>query len=193
MIHEIDILRYWLGDITRVYVEESSIKTRPFGVEETASMTLRFATGAVGTFLLTEWAILPYSADEHSRSNHKCSAGLSPYGWESATGENPLIPRVGQNAYTIVGTKGSISVPELKRWHLDGDEAPSWNAVLRQDTSASDAVDPERDPIGLQLAHFVEVLRGKAKPACSAADGTAALKVLEAMVKSMETRQPVDV
>lgn len=53
MIHEIDILRYLLGDVKRVYVEQGD-RTRPYGPEETLAVTMSFVNGCVGTFVMTE-------------------------------------------------------------------------------------------------------------------------------------------
>uniref|UniRef100_A0A0K3CHY2 BY PROTMAP: gi/472581415/gb/EMS19154.1/ quinate utilization oxidoreductase QutH [Rhodosporidium toruloides NP11] n=1 Tax=Rhodotorula toruloides TaxID=5286 RepID=A0A0K3CHY2_RHOTO len=51
--HEIDCLRYLFGDITRVYCEVGA-STRGYPVDETGAVTLRFASGVVGTFLFSE-------------------------------------------------------------------------------------------------------------------------------------------
>lgn len=51
--HEIDCLRFLLGDIVRVYCEGGQ-STRGFPVDETGACTLRFASGVVGTFVFSE-------------------------------------------------------------------------------------------------------------------------------------------
>lgn len=51
--HEIDCLRFLLGDIVRVYCEVGR-STRGFPVDETGACTLRFASGVVGTFVFSE-------------------------------------------------------------------------------------------------------------------------------------------
>lgn len=60
MIHEIDNMRYLFGDIVRVYVEPG-ISTRGFDVEETAVMTLRFRSGTVGAFVLSDAVASSYN------------------------------------------------------------------------------------------------------------------------------------
>lgn len=52
-VHELDLLGYLFGPITRVYCE-SGVNTRGFEVDETVAMTLKFASGMVGTFLMSE-------------------------------------------------------------------------------------------------------------------------------------------
>ncbi|ODQ55848.1 NAD(P)-binding protein [Saitoella complicata NRRL Y-17804] len=169
MIHEVDNLLYLFGDITRVYVEKGE-NTRDHECEETAAMTLKFKSGAVGTFLLSD-------------------AVASPYNWESATGENPAIPAQHQCVYTIMGTEGSISLPELKRWYYTGG---SWTTPFLSDMSLREEVD-DVPPFTLQLRNLVGVHRGEEEPMCSGDEGYKDLVVIEAIVESMETGKPVDI
>jgi predicted dehydrogenase len=171
--HEIDNFRYLFGDINRVYVERG-IETRPHEVEETVAMTLRFDSGLVGTFVLSD-------------------AVASPFNFESATGENPLIPKTGQAVYTILGTRGSISVPEMRRWHYDAQGSKgSWMDPIEFDDSLKNGID-DVPPFTLQLRDLVAVQRGEKEPTCSGIEGCKSLFVMEAIIKSMETRKVVTV
>ena len=55
LVHDLDLLRFFFGNIVRVYCEKGA-STRGFEVEETGACTLKFATGAVGTFVFSERA-----------------------------------------------------------------------------------------------------------------------------------------
>ncbi|KAF5360003.1 hypothetical protein D9758_007616 [Tetrapyrgos nigripes] len=44
-------------------------------------------------------------------------AVASPHNWEGATGENPTMPYTGETVYTFFGTKGTLSIPQLKLHH----------------------------------------------------------------------------
>ncbi|GAA5961100.1 hypothetical protein JCM8115_005825 [Rhodotorula mucilaginosa] len=167
--HEIDCLRFLLGDIVRVYCEGGQ-STRGFPVDETGACTLRFASGVVGTFIFSD-------------------ATASPYNFESATGENPLLPATGQTTYTLLGTRGSMAFPDLQPWHYSSQDG-CWTDTLTQDAAGAIDTTP---PFTLQLRHFVEVVRGQAEPRCSARDGLATVATLEAIIESLRTGKPVDV
>lgn len=51
--HELDLMRFLLGDITRVYAEVGT-SLRGFEVDETVAITIKFAQGCVGTIILSE-------------------------------------------------------------------------------------------------------------------------------------------
>ena len=170
MIHEIDILQYLLGGIQRVFAERS-ISRRGFEAEEGAAVTMRFASGIVGTFLISD----------------NCA---SPHSFESGTGENPIINRTGEDFLRIFGTEGSLEVPSLKIWKYRNGQAKSWlNKLDVQTFTQPSAV----VPFEIQLQNFVDVIRGTGTARCSGYDGLSALAVCEALKLSLGTAQPVNV
>jgi predicted dehydrogenase len=48
------------------------------------------------------------------------------------------------------------------------------------------------DPLANQIEHFAAVIRGEAEPICSGRDGLKTLLVVDAVVESARTGQPVD-
>lgn len=76
LIHEIDILHHLLGPIVRVHAE-STTSTRGFAADEGTAIILRFASGVVGTVIVSD-------------------ATPSPFNFEAGTGENPTIPKRGR-------------------------------------------------------------------------------------------------
>ncbi|KAF1999582.1 hypothetical protein P154DRAFT_546148 [Amniculicola lignicola CBS 123094] len=169
LIHEVDILQYLLGPILRVYAEQT-MSQRGHDAEEGAAITLRFASGAVGTFLLSD-------------------AVVSPHHFEGGTGENPTIPKTRQDFYRIFGSEGTLSVPDMTRWTYNNCKR-SWNEKLDSETME---VPDLSIPFELQIEHFVRVIRGVEAPSCSGIEGLRAVVVCEAIKKSMKDQQPVDV
>ncbi|KAK9452088.1 oxidoreductase [Limtongia smithiae] len=169
LIHDIDLLHYLVGPITRVFAEPVRSR-RGFAVNEGAAITFRFANGAVGTFLC-------------------CDNVPAPYSFEAGTGENPMIPRTGANFYRILGTSAALAVPELTR-HSYEEGKEGWTEQLQ--VRKVEGVDLDTPPFDLQIEHFVKVVRREEKPACTVRDGLSALVVANAVQRSMDTGVPVD-
>ncbi|KAL4989268.1 NAD(P)-binding protein, partial [Aspergillus falconensis] len=126
LVHDIDVLQFLFGPVSRVHAEgtlpQRMRENEEHTAEEGCALTLRFASGIVGTFLI-------------------CDAAPSPLNFETGTGENPTIPPApsesASDCYRIFGTRASLSVPDMTRWSYDhvpcgqgkGKEK-GWNAEL---------------------------------------------------------------
>ena len=171
MIHEIDLMHYFFGPIIRVHAEKTQSK-RPIhdknqddAVEEGAAVTLKFSSGVVGTFIISDHV-------------------ASPHHFESGTGENPMMPKTGMDVYRIFGTRGTLSVPDMVIWTY-GSQLPTWTAAMEKEIA--DVPNLGVAPFDMQLAHFVRVVRGQEKPSCSGEDGLLALQVCEAIRDALES------
>ena len=169
LIHEIDILHYLFGAITRVFAEKT-VSQRGYPAEEGAAITLRFANGMVGTFLLSD-------------------AVVSPFNFEAGTGENPTIPKTGQDFYRVFGSEGSLSVPDMTQWTYEKGKM-SWTEEMQSRTFDVPVL---KTPFELQIEHFVKVIRGEETPSCSGTEDLQAVVVSEAVKESMRKNQPVDI
>lgn len=158
LIHEIDILHFLFGPIEHVYAEEVA-KQRGYEAEEGAAIVLRFASGAVGTFVLAD-------------------AVPSPHNFESGTAENPLVPRTGMDFYRIFGTDGSLSVPDMRLWTYAMGKEKSWTEMLVEEQIH---VEDTKVPFELQVDHFVRVIKDEEGPVCGGKDGLSALVVCDAI------------
>jgi len=169
LIHEIGNMRALMGEISEVSAVSSNAR-RGFVVEDSLALSLRFASGALGTFLLSD-----------------CAA--STQSWEQTSGENPSYFRDAQApCYHIAGTQGSLTLPSLRLQRFDRVE-PSWWQPMVSEVLAQ----TPNDPLVAQIEHFVEVTRGQAMPLCSLADGAANLAVLDAVQRSISEARPVRV
>lgn len=168
LIHDIDNLRALCGDIVRVHAVASSAR-RGFEVEDTAALTLQFASGALGTFLLSDVA-------------------ASVWSWEQTAAENPRYDSApDENCYHIAGTRGSIAVPTLRlRYYA---QERSWWAPLTRDDLPRD----KQDPLVRQLDHFGAVIAGEVAPRVTAGDALQTLCVIAAVEESARTGVAVDV
>ncbi len=164
MIHEIGNLRSLCGEIVAVQAFASSA-TRGFPVEDTVAIGLRFASGALGTFMLSDTA-------------------ASARSWEQTSGENKSYASYAdEDCYVIVGTMGSLAVPSMRLKVYPRAEDRSWWKPF----ATSVAGLAEADPLVRQLAHFCAVIRGETAPLVSVRDGLANLRVTEAIAEAART------
>jgi len=63
LIHEIDFLRFTVGEITAVESVVSN-RQRGFAVEDTAAALIEFENGALGTFFITDNAVSPWTTEQ---------------------------------------------------------------------------------------------------------------------------------
>lgn len=168
MIHEIDLLHHLFGPVVRVYAEKTATR-RGYVAEEGAAITLKFANGMVGTFLI-------------------CDNTPSPHNFESGTGENPLIPKTGRDFLRAFGSEGVLELPTLALWS-HGNEEKSWFSNMTQTS-----VDVEQGtPFVLQLKHFLKVIENEEEPLCTGAAGLQALVVCEALKMSVKEEKPITI
>ena len=78
------------------------------------------------------------------------------------------------------------------RYHHDSQplELKHWLTPMERDASLQDEINDVL-PFTLQLRHFIAVVRGEIEPNCSAREGLKAVLVVEAIFKSLKTKQPI--
>lgn len=160
LIHDIDAIRYLVGDITHVTAVGSSA-VRGLEVADTGAAIFRFENGAIGTASFSD-------------------AAASPWNWDLLSGSGAYFPDPPQgDSYFISGTKASIALPSLTVYeHEDGNH---WQVPIRTrvlDRTAQNAYIA-------QLEHLAAVVRGEAEPVISARDGFNSLVVAVAVDDAM--------
>lgn len=164
MIHEIHNLRMLCGEITAVQALKSH-GVRGFAVEDTVTLNLQFASGALGSFLLSDTA-------------------ASARSWEQTSQENPSYPSYSdEDCYSVSGTLGSLGIPTMRLKTYASASDASWWKPFEQTTVTLQRL----DPIALQMAHFGDVIRKEAQPLVSAQDGLANLRVTQAMGEAAQS------
>jgi predicted dehydrogenase len=164
LIHEIGNLRALCGEIVSVQAFASNA-TRKFPVEDTVAINLRFAGGALASFMLSDTAASARSWEQTSRENKSYATYAD------------------EDCYVIVGTDGSLGVPTMRLKTYASKEDRSWWKPFRTDLAAIDRA----DPLQRQLEHFCFVIRGEVAPRVTARDGLANLRVTEAIAEAART------
>ena len=170
MIHEVHNLRMLCGDIVAVQAFGSNA-TRGFSVEDTVAINLRFANGALGTFMLSDTA-------------------ASARSWEQTSQENKSYASYDdEDCYVITGTNGTLSVPTMRLKTYPRTEDRSWWKAF----NASVVSMVRDDPLKHQIEHFGAVIRGETQPLVSAYDGLQNLRVTEAIFEATKTGQVIEI
>lgn len=165
LIHDIDQLRFMLGEITEVQAVTSNA-VRGFEVEDTAAVLLRFASGALGTLITSD-------------------AVAAPWNWDLGAGEAVHYTQQDIDSMFITGTEGSLTLPGLRIWRYAG--ARGWHEALTQERTAQHHGDPYVE----QLRHLRGVAEGREQPLCSGRDGLRTVQVALAVHEAAATRRPV--
>jgi predicted dehydrogenase len=170
MIHEVGNLRAMVGEIVAVQAFASHA-TRGFEVEDTVSINLRFANGALGSFLLSD-------------------TGACPRSWEQTSQENKAYPTYpDEDAYVIVGSKGALSVPTMRLKTYVKDEDRSWWKPFQ----CSQVELEHADPLARQVEHFGALIRGEVEPLVTGRDGLQNLRITEAISEAAKTGKIVEI
>lgn len=166
LIHEVDDLRAICGDIVAVQALAGD-DVRGFPVEDTVAITLRFASGALGTFLLSD-------------------AAASARSWEHTARENADYPwHADEDCYLVAGTRGSLAVPTMRLRTYSG--TPSWWEPFE-----TSVVEVERaEPLALQLEHFCAVVRSDAPPLVTGREAVETLRVTLAIAEATRTGRTI--
>jgi len=167
LIHDIDLMRHFGGEILRVYAELGN-RARGLDVEDSIAATVRFASGAVGSLATSD-------------------ATPSPWGWEQGSGENPDIPKTGRNCYRLLGTSGALALPRLELYRHAAGRTADWRTPI----APQSIVHGPRAALRAQLADFCAVVRGDATPRVNGHDGYASLAATLAIIRAGEIGQVV--
>lgn len=168
LVHDLDLARYLFGEIATVQAVSSNA-LRGYEVEDTAAVIVGFRNGAIGTFVLSDSAV-------------------APWGWDQATLDDPQFPvNPDIPAWSIAGTAGSLTFPQLERFYHDGES--SWYQPLSRRYESTES----GDSYTRQLQHFISVARGDVAPLVTVEDAAVSLALIETARDAAECGQRLDV
>ena len=161
LVHDVDLLRYFCGEVRQVQAV-SVPSARGFENEDLACAILSFASGATASISVSDSIVAPWS-------------------WELTARENHAYPATNESCYLIGGSKGGLSLPDLRVWrHM---ETPDWWTPI----SATTLSCRSDDPLNVQMMHFADVIHSRAEPLVSGVEGLRSLEVVEAIANSAAT------
>ena len=159
LIHDIDLLRYFCGDVKSVFAYGVPSK-RGYENEDVASILLKFENDITATLSVSDSIV-------------------SPWSWEMTSKEHPIYHPVDNSCYLIGGSKGSLSLPDLSIWKHENQ--PDWWTPINRNSLSHDYI----DPLIAQLQNFKDVITNNSEPLVTASEGAKSLKVIEAIHESI--------
>ncbi|WP_341863736.1 Gfo/Idh/MocA family oxidoreductase [Gymnodinialimonas sp. 57CJ19] len=166
LVHDVDLIRHLCGEVRSVRAVAAPSR-RGFANEDVAAAVLELENGAIGTLTVSDSIAAPWS-------------------WEMTAQEHPVYPATPESCYLIGGSKGALSVPDLRVWSHAGPEPDWWTPI-----SATSITREAADPLVAQLAHFAAVILGQTTPLVSGWEGLRTLEVVEAIQVSAASGQVV--
>jgi len=167
LIHEIDFLRFTVGEIVAVEAIASN-RQRGFAVEDTTAALIEFDNGALGTFFVSDSAVSPWTT-------------------EQGVGESPEFPFSGESSYRFMGRRGALEFPGLVQW-TQANGAQDWNQPIQAQRIHA----PTIDPYIAQLDHFRDVIRGTAPSLQPVEDGARSLMATLAIAEAAAAGRRID-
>lgn len=167
-IHYIDLLQWYMGEISEVY---GTINTFKHGahieVEDSAAAVLKFTSGAIATLTAS------------TAANPALGVQIRLTGATGATAELSEFPEGSDGRITIMAQGETVaSTPTHPAQATANVELATINAAL---------IPHHRE----QIREFVHAVRRGHEPAVTGRDATNALRILLAIYKSSRTGQPV--
>lgn len=167
LVHDVDLLRHFCGEVVSVNAVAAPSR-RGFENEDLATAVLVFSSGTIATISVSDSIVAPWS-------------------WELTARENPAYPATSESCYLIGGSKGGLSLPDLRVWQHE--QQPDWWTPI----SANNLRCKTDDPLVVQMEHFVEVINGLQKPLVTGWEGLKSLEVVEAITRSSQLGREVSI
>jgi len=167
LIHDIDNLRYMIGEIEMVHARVSNL-SRGNPVEDTCAVLAGFKNGAVASIFLADNA-------------------PSPWFYEACTQENDLTYPCSSNCYTFFGEKASLSFPNMDLFYYEPGTKAGWQWPIKQERLVVDRF----NVIDEEVKHFCALISGEEESKITARDAAESLRVIEAIKESSKLGKAV--
>ncbi|WP_277184252.1 Gfo/Idh/MocA family protein [Caballeronia sp. BR00000012568055] len=165
LIHEIDLLRHLCGEIVSVQAVTSNAN-RGHEVEDSAACTLTLANGALANVSLSDTT-------------------STPWNWDTTAGEDrALFDYRPVPTHFFAGTDGALTLPDLALWSYRGKKGRDQPI---HDTHLSFVAE---NVYAAQLRHFLDVVKGDARPVIDGHDAARTLAATLAVVEASRTSRP---
>ena len=159
-IHDVDDLRYIIGEIERVQAFTTH-QFRGNEVEDAGVINIQFKNGALATIFLTD----------------NCP---SPWFYEACTQEYSFFYPSSFECYYFFGKKASLTFPSMTLFTYEREFGEGWHRPLKRQNLPVERFDVLEE----ELKHFCELIEGKVESKMTAQDAYESLRVIDAIKRS---------
>lgn len=170
--HQLDLLPWLMGPIESVFGYWSNLNHPYIEVEDTAVVTVRFRSGALGSIVVSNSQNPGLYGKIHIFGANGAAAGVQTDG----------------GSMFVAGVSTSIEPPFNDLWTVPGEaeRLPAWQAADR-----ARGVDVGTHYHTLQLQDFVSALLEGRAPSVTGQEGRAAVELFEAVYRSQREGSPI--
>lgn len=173
--HQLDLLAWFLGPVRSVFGAWANVNHPYIEVEDSASATVRFASGALASILISNSQKPGIYAKVHVHGSSGASAGVQTDG----------------GAMFIAGMSGVLEPPYNDLWTVPGQEGllDQWKS---EDAAYFAKVDPTWHFFGLQIDDFARALAEGKPCAVPGEAGRETVKLMEGIYRSAAAGAPAE-
>ena len=173
-VHQLDLLQWLMGPIEELFGYWDNLNHPSIEVEDTAVAVLRFKSGALGQFLVSNSQKPGFYGKIHIHGSNGASVGAQ------TEGGSPFI----------AGVTSAVEPPIQDVWTVPGEEhlLPVYQAEDRQ---LATTYDPLSWYHQVQIEDFLNALLEDREPLVNGEDGRIAVELFSAVYRSQRDHQPV--
>lgn len=173
-VHQLDLLQWFMGDIAELSGDWANLNHPEIEVEDTAVATLRFASGALGSLVVSNAQNPGLWGRLHIHGENGASVGVQTDGGSSF----------------VAGVTAHVEPPINDLWTVPGEEhrLPEWQA---EDRARAQEVDVMTHYHRLQIEDFVRAVHGGRDPLVGGEEGRKTVELIQAIYRAGRTRAAV--
>jgi predicted dehydrogenase len=172
--HQLDLLRWYLGDVEEVTGYWANVNHPTVEVEDTAVACLRFRSGALGSIITSVSQKPGLYTKVHVHGSNGASVGVET-----------------DRGATFIAGVTSVAEPPLNDvWTVPGEEG-LLDRFRDEDRARFAAVDPAAHYHALQVDDFLRAVQEGRPPAVTGDDGRAVVELFTAIYRSGREGRPV--
>lgn len=172
--HQLDLLRWFLGDVAEITGEFANLNHPGVEVEDTAVATLRFANGGLGSIVTSVSQRPGLYTKVHVHGTNGASVGVE----------------TDRGATFIAGVSGIAEPPLNDVWTVPGEEG-LLAGFQAEDRARFASIDATSHYHALQIRDFLEAVIAGRRPLVTGEDGRAVVAMFAAIYRSARERRPI--